>query len=163
MFVPDTGEVIARNAVDFTLFDGDSFPFELKQLPSLSNALGRVKFIFPNRHNIYLHDTPHKALFAKEKRAFSHGCIRLQEPFKFAYALLAKQSQSRVSDFQDILETGEETIVPVVDPIPVHIIYRTAVTAADGRMGFRRDVYGRDAIIFSALEEAGVVITQNHG
>ena len=163
MFVPDTGEVIARNAVDFTLFDRDTFPFELKQLPSLSNALGRVKFMFPNRHNIYLHDTPHKALFAKEKRAFSHGCIRLQEPFKFAYALLAKQSQSPVSDFQDILETGEETIVPLVEPIPVHIIYRTAVTTAEGRIGFRRDVYGRDAIIFSALEEAGVVITQNHG
>ena len=163
MFVQDTGEVIARNAVDFRLFDEDTFPFELKQLPSPSNALGRVKFMFPNRHNIYLHDTPHKTLFLKEKRAFSHGCIRLHKPFEFAYALLAKQSQSPVLDFQDILETGEETIVPLVEPIPVHIIYRTAVTTADGRMGFRRDVYGRDAKIFSALEEAGVVITQNHG
>lgn len=163
MFVPDTGEVISRDVVDFTLFDGDSFPFELKQLPSLSNALGRVKFMFPNRHNIYLHDTPHKTLFFKDKRAFSHGCIRLQEPFEFAYALLAKQSQSPFLDFQDILETGEETIVPLVVPIPVHIIYRTAVTNADGRMGFRRDVYGRDAIIFSALQEAGVVIKRNHG
>ena len=163
MFLPDTGEFIARDAVDFTSFNGDTFPFELKQLPSLSNALGRVKFMFPNRHNIYLHDTPHKELFFKDKRAFSHGCIRLQEPFEFAYALLAKQSQSPVSDFQDILETGEETIVPLVEPIPVHIIYRTAVATADGRMEFRRDVYGRDAVIFSALEEAGVVITQNHG
>ena len=163
MFIPDTGEVIARDSVDFKLFDGDTFPFELKQLPSLSNALGRVKFMFPNRHNIYLHDTPHKTLFLKEQRAFSHGCIRLQEPFEFAYALLARQSQNPVSEFQDILETGEETIVPLVEHIPVHIIYRTAVTTPDGRIGFRRDIYGRDAVIFSALEEAGVVITQNHG
>ena len=163
VFTPDTGDVVPREAVDFTLFDKDTFPFELKQLPSPSNALGRVKFMFPNSHNIYLHDTPHKTLFLKEKRAFSHGCIRLQKPFEFAYALLEKQSENPVSDFQDILETGLETTVPLAEPIPVHIVYRTAVTSADGSIGFRRDVYGRDAIIFSALEEAGVVIMQNRG
>ncbi|MEK9643467.1 MAG: peptidoglycan-binding protein [Paracoccaceae bacterium] len=66
MFVPDTGDVVPRHAVDFTQFDEDTFPFELKQMPSPSNALGRVKFMLPNRHNIYLHDTPHKTLFLKE-------------------------------------------------------------------------------------------------
>ncbi len=163
VFTPDTGDIVPRETVDFTLFDKDTFPFELKQLPSPSNALGRVKFMFPNRHNIYMHDTPHKTLFFKEKRAFSHGCIRLQKPFEFAYALLAKQSENPVSDFQDILETGQETTVPLAEPIPVHIIYRTALTSDGGRIGFRRDVYRRDAAIFSALEEAGVVFTQNHG
>ncbi|MEL0124008.1 MAG: L,D-transpeptidase family protein, partial [Paracoccaceae bacterium] len=163
MFVPDTGDVVPRHAVDFTQFDEDTFPFELKQMPSPSNALGRVKFMLPNRHNIYLHDTPHKTLFLKEKRAFSHGCIRLQQPFEFAYALLEKQSSNPVSEFHNILETGLETTVALKEHIPVHIIYRTAVTSADGRMGFRRDVYGRDALIFEALESVGVVIAQNHG
>jgi len=163
MFVPDTGDVVPRHAVDFTQFDEDTFPFELKQMPSPSNALGRVKFMLPNRHNIYLHDTPHKTLFLKEKRAFSHGCIRLQQPFEFAYALLEKQSSNPVSEFHNILETGLETTVALKEHIPVHIIYRTTVTSADGRMGFRRDVYGRDALIFEALESVGVVIAQNHG
>jgi murein L,D-transpeptidase YcbB/YkuD len=163
MFVPDTGDVVPRHAVDFTQFDEDTFPFELKQMPSPSNALGRVKFMLPNRHNIYLHDTPHKTLFLKEQRAFSHGCIRLQQPFEFAYALLEKQSSNPVSEFHNILETGLETTVALKEHIPVHIIYRTAVTSADGRMGFRRDVYGRDALIFEALESVGVVIAQNHG
>ena len=163
MFVPDTGDFVPRHAVDFTQFDEDTFPFELKQMPSPSNALGRVKFMLPNRHNIYLHDTPHKTLFLKEQRAFSHGCIRLQQPFEFAYALLEKQSSNPVSEFHNILETGLETTVALKEHIPVHIIYRTAVTSADGRMGFRRDVYGRDALIFEALESVGVVIAQNHG
>jgi murein L,D-transpeptidase YcbB/YkuD len=162
LFAPD-GTTIPRQDVDFTLFDEETFPFEMKQTPSATNALGLVKFMFPNRHNIYLHDTPQKMLFLKEQRTFSHGCIRLQQPFEFAYALLALQSEDPVMEFQSILETGEETIIPLTEPVPVHIIYRTAVSVAGGRMGYRRDIYGRDALIFAALSEAGVVIRQNQG
>ena len=162
LFAPD-GTTIPREEVDFTLFDEDTFPFEMKQTPSTSNALGMVKFMFPNRHNIYLHDTPHKTLFMKEQRTFSHGCIRLQEPFEFAYALLALQSEDPVLEFQSILKTGQETTVALNQPVPVHIIYRTAVSTGEGRMGYRRDIYGRDALIFAALSEAGVVIRQNQG
>ena len=125
--------------------------------------IGLVKFIFPNRHNIYLHDTPHKNLFMKEERTFSHGCIRLQDPFEFAYELLALQSADPILDFQSILQTGKETTVVLHQPVPVHIIYRTAVSTEGGRMGYRRDIYGRDAMIFVALSEAGVVIRQNQG
>jgi murein L,D-transpeptidase YcbB/YkuD len=149
--------------VDFTLFDEDTFPFEMKQTPSTSNALGLVKFMFPNRHNIYLHDTPHKALFMKEQRTFSHGCIRLQKPFEFAYALLALQSEDPFLEFQSALETGQEITVALAQPVPIHIIYRTAVSTGEGRMGYRRDIYGRDALIFTALSEAGVAIRQNQG
>jgi murein L,D-transpeptidase YcbB/YkuD len=162
LFAPD-GTTIPREEVDFTLFDEDTFPFELKQTPSTSNALGMVKFMFPNRHNIYLHDTPHKTLFMKEQRTFSHGCIRLQEPFEFAYALLALQSEDPGLEFQSILKTGRETTVALNQPVPVHIIYRTAVSTGEGRMGYRRDIYGRDALIFAALSAAGVVIRQNQG
>ena len=82
--------------------------------------------MFPNRHNIYLHDTPHKSLFARERRAFSHGCIRLQDPFDFAYALLAKQEEDPKAFFQRVLATGREATVPLEQNVPVHLIYRTA-------------------------------------
>ncbi len=163
LFSPVDGITIPREEVDFTVFDEDTFPFEMKQAPSTSNALGLVKFMFPNRHNIYLHDTPHKNLFMKEERTFSHGCIRLQDPFEFAYELLALQSADPILDFQSILQTGKETTVVLHQPVPVHIIYRTAVSTEGGRMGYRRDIYGRDAMIFVALSEAGVVIRQNQG
>jgi len=157
------GITISREEIDFNLFDEDTFPFEMKQNPSSSNALGLVKFMFPNRHNIYLHDTPHKKLFLEEQRTFSHGCIRLHKPFEFAYNLLALQLDDPISKFQSILQTGEETMVLLDQSIPVHIFYRTAVSAGEGRMGYRRDIYGRDFLIFTALSEAGVVIHQNQG
>ncbi len=163
LFTPEDGSTVPREIVNFKLFDEENFPFEMKQLPSQSNALGLVKFMFPNQHNIYLHDTPHKLLFFKERRTFSHGCIRLQDPFEFAYALLASQSGNPINDFHSILETGKETTIVLKKPVPVHIIYRTAVSFPDGRVGFRPDIYGRDALIFAALVEAGVVIRQNQG
>ena len=104
--------------------------------------------MFPNRYNIYLHDTPQKQLFGREKRDFSHGCIRLQKPFEFAYTLLARQTDDPRGLFHATLDTGRETRIDLVDPVPVHIVYRTAFTQAKGRMQYRGDVYGRDAPIF---------------
>ena len=152
------GIIIDRQAVDFTEFTEEDFPFDMKQPPSNSNALGLVKFMFPNRYNIYLHDTPAKSLFVQERRAFSHGCIRLQDPFEFAYALLAVQSEDPQLEFLETLATGAESILALQSHVPVHIIYRTAVGSADGRMQYRRDVYGRDAKIWDALEQAGVAL-----
>ena len=163
IFNAENGAIIPRELIDFTLFHENYFPYEMKQLPSLSNALGLVKFMFPNKHNIYLHDTPQKTLFYREQRTFSHGCIRLQDPFEFAYALLEKQSLDPVGDFHSILRSGKETVVTLKQPVPVHIIYRTAVSSADGRIGFRRDIYGRDRLIYTALKKAGVALRQNQG
>jgi murein L,D-transpeptidase YcbB/YkuD len=150
------GRVVSRENIDFTQFTTSSFPFNLKQPPSRSNALGLVKFMFPNRYNIYLHDTPAKSLFAREVRAFSHGCIRLADPFDFAYALLAKQTSDPEGFFQATLQTNRETTVPLKEHVPVHLVYRTAVTLPKGGMEFRRDIYGRDAKIWEALEAKGV-------
>lgn len=152
------GQLVPREAVDFSMFDEEYFPFDMKEPPSRGNALGLVKFMFPNRYNIYLHDTPAKSLFGREKRDFSHGCIRLQDPFDFAYKLLEVQTGDPVGFFQATLRTGRETQVDLVEPVPVHIVYRTAFTQAKGRMQYRRDVYGRDAKIFRALEAEGVTI-----
>lgn len=157
LLIDRRGRVIPRELVqDFTQFNKQNFPFDMKQPPSRRNALGLVKFMFPNRHNIYLHDTPEKALFGRDVRAFSHGCIRLNDPFDFAYMLLARQEDDPKAFFQRVLSTGRETQVDLEEHVPVHLVYRTAFTRAKGRIQFRDDVYGRDAAIWRALERAGV-------
>jgi len=156
--VDSRGRTVSRGAVNFAQYTAQTFPFNLKQPPSRGNALGLVKFMFPNKYNIYLHDTPSKNLFARNVRAFSHGCIRLQQPFDFAYALLAKQMNNPQEFFHAKLKTGAETRVDLKEPVPVHLIYRTAISKPKGGMEYRRDVYGRDAKIFSALTKAGVVL-----
>ena len=119
--------------------------------------------MFPNRYNIYLHDTPQKALFGRETRAFSHGCVRLNDPFDFAYALLAVQEDDPKGFFQARLGSGRETQVDLNDHVPVHLVYRTAFTQAKGKMQFRQDVYGRDAKIWQALKRAGVSLGDVQG
>ncbi|KGM87275.1 Uncharacterized protein rosmuc_03579 [Roseovarius mucosus DSM 17069] len=157
------GREVSRGAVNFGAYNARNFPFAIKQPPSERNALGLVKFMFPNKYNIYLHDTPQKALFDLEKRDFSHGCIRLHQPFDFAYALLARQESDPKAFFQSVLDTRRETYVQLEQHVPVHIIYRTAFTQAQGRPQYRGDVYGRDARIWEALEKAGVSLDAPRG
>ena len=152
------GQVVNRDTMDFSQFTARSFPFSMRQPPSSRNALGLVKFMFPNKHNIYLHDTPAKNLFSREVRAYSHGCIRLAQPFEFAYALLAKQSEDPKAFFHRTLNSGRETKVNLEKHVPVHIIYRTAFIDETGSPQFRRDVYGRDAKVWDALEREGVAL-----
>lgn len=152
------GRKINRAAVNFSQFTERNFPYAMRQPPSKSNALGLVKFMFPNKYNIYLHDTPAKSLFSRDVRAFSHGCVRLAQPFEFAYELLSKQEADPKGHFQSILRSRSETKVVLDTPVPVHLIYRTAVTNARGHTEYRADVYGRDAKIWNALSRAGVVL-----
>ncbi|SEW18298.1 Murein L,D-transpeptidase YcbB/YkuD [Aliiroseovarius sediminilitoris] len=156
--IDSRGRVVNRSSVNFNAYSARSFPFAIKQPPSNDNALGLVKFMFPNKYNIYLHDTPAKSLFGREVRDFSHGCIRLSEPFDFAYALLARQTSDPEGTFHKILNTGRETRVNLEEPVPVHLVYRTAVAPAKGRMNYRRDVYERDTKIWAALQNAGVAL-----
>jgi L,D-transpeptidase YcbB len=150
------GRVVPRGAVNFAAYSARSFPFGLRQPPSDGNALGKVKFMFPNQYNIYLHDTPAKELFDHEVRAYSHGCIRLADPFDFAYALLAAQTDDPKGFFHGHLESDKETTVRFDEKLPVHLVYFTAWPTAKGEMTYRRDIYGRDGRIFDALTEAGV-------
>ncbi len=154
--VDRNGREVPRGKVNFGAYSEKSFPYSMRQAPSEGNALGLVKFLFPNPYNIYLHDTPSKSLFSKEVRAFSHGCIRVGKPFDLAYALLAKQSEDPQGAFQKLLDTGRETPIKLEKPVPVHLVYFTAWPTAKGRIEHRRDVYGRDAALWAALEEAGV-------
>ncbi|MGC1503696.1 MAG: L,D-transpeptidase family protein [Sulfitobacter sp.] len=157
------GRKVNRSAVNFAQYTERTFPFAMRQPPSRSNALGLVKFMFPNKYNIYLHDTPAKNLFSRDVRAFSHGCVRLDQPFDFAYELLSKQEEDPKAYFHSVLRSGAETKVLLKEPVPVHLIYRTAVTNARGHTEYRADVYGRDAKIWSALSRAGVVLGDVQG
>jgi murein L,D-transpeptidase YcbB/YkuD len=157
------GQQVSRSAINFNAYNASNFPFAIKQPPSRRNALGLVKFMFPNKYNIYLHDTPSKNLFERAKRDFSHGCIRLQQPFDFAYELLSKQESNPKPFFQAKLNTGRETVVKLEKHVPVHIIYRTAFTQAKGPTQYRNDVYGRDGRIWDALRKAGVSLRAVRG
>jgi murein L,D-transpeptidase YcbB/YkuD len=150
------GQAVSRAGIDFTQFTASTFPFDLRQGPGPGNALGRVKFMFPNRHNIYLHDTPSRSLFARETRAYSHGCVRVHRPLELAYHLLARQEGEPQSFFNRILNSGQETQVDLVTQIPVHIVYWTAFVSPEGDVNFRRDIYGRDRALWNAMEAVGV-------
>ena len=156
LMVRGTDTIIDSNLIDMQAFTPDNFPFLIKQIPSNINALGLVKFMFPNKFSIYMHDTPMKDLFFKDERTFSHGCIRLQEPFQFAYSLLRKQEVDPERKFQEVLQKEEETYINLSRKIPVYITYRTAFFDDFGQVHYRADVYGRDALVYMALVEAGV-------
>lgn len=153
-----SGRVVSRGSVNFNAYSARSFPFSMRQPAGPRNALGLVKFMFPNKYNIYLHDTPAKALFEREVRAYSHGCIRLNDPFDFAYTLLARQTDDPIKFFHTYLETDLEARVDLEQHVPVHIVYRTVFTDARGKAHYRRDVYGRDALILDALVSEGVAV-----
>ncbi|WP_156788582.1 L,D-transpeptidase family protein [Roseobacter sp. CCS2] len=157
------GRVVDRSTADFSQYTPTNFPYSFREPPSQGNALGLVKFMFPNRYNIYLHDTPSKSLFGRETRAYSHGCVRLADPFDFAYALLARQVGNPEEVFQGHLRSGRERRVDLETPVPVHLVYRTAIVPADGKVQFRRDVYGRDGRIWNALAREGVALRAVRG
>lgn len=157
-----SGTVINPALVDFNALNG-TFPFRIRQSPSDSNALGKVKFIFPNEFAIYLHDTPHRELFARDARAFSNGCIRVQDPDALAHLLLSGQVSDPVGAFDGWVAAKSEKTVMLDAPIPVHLVYRTAFVGQDGIVRFRDDIYGRDKEVFRALEEAGVTLPAAQG
>ncbi|MGQ0739868.1 MAG: L,D-transpeptidase family protein [Bacteroidota bacterium] len=117
----------------------------IRQRPGPGNALGKVKFIFPNSFNMYFHDTPSKSLFNEDKRAFSHGCIRLSQPQKMAEWLLRNDPDWNTEKIVAAMNKTTERAVKLKDPVPVFIIYYTAWVDNEGRLNFRDDVYGHDA------------------
>jgi len=116
----------------------------VRQRPGGSNSLGRVKFLFPNSYNIYLHDTPSKSLFDQDKRAFSHGCIRVSEPKKLAMHLLKNDPLWTEGKIDSAMNAGKERYVTLKNPIPVSIVYFTAWVDDQGKIHFRDDIYKRD-------------------
>lgn len=153
-----TGATVDPTTVDFSQYTKDNFPFTLRQAPGDDNALGVVKFMFPNRHAIYLHDTPAKSLFARDIRTFSHGCVRVEDPYGLAYALLAPQSSDPKALFDGNVAAGQEVTLTLDQPVPIYLVYRTAWVDQKGRVNFRADSYDVDRKVFDALHKAGVTL-----
>jgi murein L,D-transpeptidase YcbB/YkuD len=130
--------------------DGDGIP-EIRQLPGEKNSLGKVKFLFPNRFDIYLHDTPAKSLFSRDKRAFSHGCIRLSDAQKMAEYLLRNDPDWDVTKISEAMNSGKEKFVRLKNPAEVFITYYTAWVDEAGKLNFRGDVYARDQRMIARL------------
>ncbi|GHB38634.1 hypothetical protein GCM10007094_30130 [Pseudovibrio japonicus] len=122
----------------------------IRQRPGRGNALGKIKFMFPNKHNVYLHDTPSKSLFNRSERAFSHGCVRVQNPFEFADALMATQN-TITGNYIRSLVGKKQTQVNLQRDIPVHLSYFTAFVDEGGKLQRRPDIYGHNQATIDAL------------
>ena len=117
----------------------------IRQLPGEKNSLGKVKFLFPNSFDIYFHDTPAKSLFNKDKRAYSHGCIRLSDPTRMAEYVLYDNPEWTPEKIAEAMNSDKEKYVKVKNPIPVFISYYTAWVDEMGQLHFREDIYGHDS------------------
>lgn len=143
------GGVIDPGTVNWAAV-GPNFPYRLRQDPGPKNALGRIKFMFPNPYDVYMHDTPSRALFKRQVRAFSHGCIRVEKPMELAEFLLGSGwPRARI---ERAMASGKNTPVTLARPVPVHLVYLTAWVDAEGVVQFRDDLYNRDARLVAALD-----------
>jgi murein L,D-transpeptidase YcbB/YkuD len=152
-------EVLDRNGkpvdpatIDWARLTARNFPYTLRQGPGPDNALGRVKILFPNPHFVYLHDTPSKALFEKEDRAFSSGCIRVQHPLELVQLLLNDPKTWNAETIARTIEAGVPKTARVTPPVPVLLLYWTIVPSDDGHTVFKRDPYRRDPRLAAALD-----------
>lgn len=136
--------------IDWHAFSDKRLPYRLRQQPAPYNALGQVKFMFPNNHSIYIHDTPGKALFNKEMRSFSSGCVRVERPLELAHLLLKNQKWDHQRIAREIDTKKRRTII-MKHPIAVYLVYFTAWTDENGTLNFRPDIYGRDQRLLAAL------------
>lgn len=139
--------------VDWRAYHADQFPFTLRQDPGPRNALGRIKFMFPNEFAVYLHDTPDHTLFERVQRDLSSGCIRVQSPLALADFVLAGDGRWTFQDVKQWIENGDTVRVSLGHPVPVHLLYMTAWADKWGMLQFRRDIYHRDGLLDHALKQ----------
>ncbi|MFH7326474.1 murein L,D-transpeptidase [Desulfurivibrio sp. C05AmB] len=142
--------------VDWQAITARNLPYRFRQDPGPDNALGRVKFMFPNKYHVYLHDTPRRELFWKVARDFSSGCIRVEKPFELAEYLLSDRPEWTRERIEATIATNVERTVTINRPIPVHLSYWTAWADQDGTINFRRDIYRRDERLYAALQDQPV-------
>lgn len=139
----DAGEVDPAT-IDWSKVDPKSGQYRLVQRSGPGNSLGRIKFMFPNPYDVYLHDTPSKNLFRRPMRALSHGCVRVENPLDLAEYLMKGQVDWSRERITSAIAKGKEQTVPLPETVPVHMIYLTAWVDGDGNTQFRNDLYGRD-------------------
>ena len=160
----DSAEEIDPETIDWTRIGDNHFPYAFRQMPGPLNPLGNIKFMLPNKYNVYLHDTPAKGLFSRNSRAFSHGCIRVRYPMSLAEYLLRDSQEWSRAKIQAAVDEGREQRINLPAPIDVHIVYLTAWVDNEGVLNFRNDVYGRDELLLKALKRSPLlVVTKEEG
>ena len=142
---------ILPDSLDWDTIDAQKFPYRLVQDSGPSNSLGRVKFLFPNIHDIYMHDTPSRYLFKRKDRAFSHGCIRLEHPVNLAEYLLKEGHKWNREQIQKKINTGQTTKITLDNPIPVYITYFLVGIDDSGYPSFRKDFYEYNVLLEKAM------------
>jgi murein L,D-transpeptidase YcbB/YkuD len=147
-----SGQPVDASSVDWSRYNGNNFPYMLRQGPGPDNALGLVKINFPNSYLVYLHDTPSKGLFDQNERAFSSGCIRVERPLELAALLLNDPQNWNPNSIDAVIKTGTTRTVRLPKPVPVLLMYWTVDPTSAGRVVFKRDPYGRDAKMLQALD-----------
>ena len=146
------GQKISPASIDWPTVNARKFPYRVVQRAGPDNALGMVKFIFPNKHAVYLHDTPRRDLFSRSERAFSHGCIRVKDPLTLAELLLGDQSKWTREKIDAVIEGGKTTTVHLSRKLPVLLLYWTVDPDPTGNVRFYTDVYDRDKGVLQALD-----------
>ena len=145
------GRAVDPSSIDWQNATPGNFRYTLRQPPGPDNALGRVKFIFPNQHSIFLHDTPSRELFASDQRTFSSGCIRVEHPLDLAAVLLEGQENWNPTRIQETVDSAQSQTVFLSTPLPVLIVYWTVSVGAAGELRFAKDVYSLDPAVLRAL------------
>ncbi len=145
-------KVVPEGKIDWkTVNEGTLAPYRVRQLPGGSNPLGPIKFILPNDNDVYLHGTPFQRLFERDKRGFSHGCVRVEDPYRLALFLLRDQAAWTEPLVRETVAAGKPKWITLKQPLPTYLLYLTAWADADGAMHFRDDIYGHDHALGRSL------------
>ena len=147
-----SNNVVDPGSIDWDSVDPENFPYTLRQPPGDDNALGKVKFLFPNKYAIYLHDTPSRHLFEADRRTFSHGCIRLENPLELAQLLLQGQDDWNAGKIEEAVASKASENVALEKSLPILIVYWTVSVGASGEARFAHDIYNLDAPLLAALD-----------
>jgi murein L,D-transpeptidase YcbB/YkuD len=147
------GRAVDPGSIDWSRVTARSFPYQLRQDAGPENALGRIKFVFPNPYTVYMHDTPSRELFERVERAVSSGCIRVERPLELAVMLLADPEAWSLEALERAIAEGATRTVSLREPVPVILMYWTLDVDWDGTVSFQRDLYRRDPPLLRALDE----------
>jgi murein L,D-transpeptidase YcbB/YkuD len=149
----NNGQEVAYSDIDWSKISSSNFPYMVRQDPGPQNALGRVKFMFPNNYNVYIHDTPSRNSFGRDARAVSSGCIRVEDPFDLAVLLLSDAPEWSPDKIRNAMQQTREHTVLLKVPVDVIVVYLTAWTDGKDRIQFRNDVYQNDGRVLEALNK----------
>ncbi len=147
------GNVLNSASIDWDEYSSGNFPFIIRQKAGPWNALGEVKFIFPNKYSVYLHDTPSRGLFNQQDRAFSHGCIRTEDKWGLLMSLMDEPEVWNMDKINEILKSGETTKIDLPKPITIYLVYLTVAVDQENNLMFMKDIYKRDKAVLEAMNK----------